>query len=322
MPWLLVAVLLAQVNPDAATSAARAADAAERAAAAAEKAAEAAQKSAEAVAATKPPAAPATSAGSAASATAPPVVPAAAPVPPDVLWSGTVGLGLIALTGNAQTITFSTNAAIERKSKQWIWGFKAAAAYGQNEAPGSSASQVTALNGTVQARGDRRFTETTSMYLLAGVDTDHLASIESRPFGEVGVGLIWFDEKQGDLAKTSLRTDLGFRYGREYRFQYYPTHVGPSQDPALAEVDVVGPRLGIAYRYAVSKDVIFSEDVSAVGNVVDQARLLFGSTSKLASRLTEKLSLGVSFVVTDDTAPPPGKVSTDTALSIGLEVGL
>lgn len=313
MPWLLVSVLLAQVNPDAAASAARAAAAAERAAEAAEKAAEAAQKSAESVAAAKPAAAPAV---------VPPVVPAAAPVPPDVLWSGTVGLGLIALTGNAQTITFSTNAAIERKSKEWIWGLKATAAYGQNEAPGTSTSQVTALNGSVQARGDRRFTETTSMYLLAGVDTDHLASIESRPFGEVGVGLIWFDEKQGDLAKTSLRTDLGFRYGREYRFQYYPTHVGPSQDPALAEVDVVGPRLGVAYRYAVSKDVIFSEDVSAVGNVVDQARLLFSSTSKLASRLTEKVSLGVSFVVNNDTAPPPGKVSTDTALSIGLEVGL
>jgi len=313
MPWLLVAVLLAQVNPDVAASAARAADAAERAAAAAEKAAEAAQNSAEAVAAAKPAAAPPA---------APPVVPATSTVPPDVLWSGTVGLGLIALTGNAQTITFSTNAAIERKSKQWIWGFKAAAAYGQNEAPGTSNSQVTALNGSLQARGDSRFSETTSMYLLAGVDTDHLASIESRPFGEVGVALIWFDEKQGDLAKTSLRTDLGFRYGREYRFQYYPTHVGPSGNPALAEVDVAGPRLGVAYRYAVSKDIIFSEDVSAVGNVVDQARLLFGSTSKLASRLTEKVSLGVSFVVTDDTAPPPVKVSTDTALSIGLEVGL
>jgi hypothetical protein len=30
----------------------------------------------------------------------------------------------------------------------------------------------------------------------------------------------------------------------------------------------------------------------------------------------------VSFVVNDDTVPPPGKVPTDTALSVGLEVGL
>jgi len=251
-----------------------------------------------------------------------PVVPAAAPVPPDVIWSGTLGLGLIALTGNSQTVTFSTNAAFERKSKEWILGIKASAAYGQNQAPGDASSQVTALGGTLQARGDRRFSDTTSLYLLAGIDTDHLQSIESRPFGEVGVALIWFDEKQGDLAKTSLRTDLGFRYGREYRFQYYPVHVGPSGDPALAEVDIVAPRLGVAYRYAVNKDIIFTEEVSAIANVVDTARLLFSSTSKLASRLTQKVALGVSFVVNDDTVPAPGKVSTDTALSVGLEIGL
>jgi hypothetical protein len=258
----------------------------------------------------------------AATAPPPPVVPTAAPVPPDVLWSGTLGLGLIALTGNSQTVTFSTNAAFERKSKQWIVGVKAAAAYGQNQVPGGGSSQVSALNGTFQARGDRRLSDTTSLYLLAGVDTDHLQSIESRPFGEVGAALIWFDEKQGDLAKTSLRTDLGFRYGREYRFQYYPTHAGPSQDPALAEVDIVAPRLGAAYRYAVSKDVIFTEELSAIFNLVNQKRLLFTSTSKLASRLTEKIALGVSFVVNDDTVPAPHKVPTDTALSLGLEIGL
>jgi hypothetical protein len=288
MQWLLIcSLLLAQTtaaNTDAATSAERAA--------------------------VKPAAA------------APPVVPTAAPIPPDVIWSGTVGLGLIALTGNSQTVTFSTNAAIERKSKEWIWGFKASAAYGHSEAPDGKSSTVTALNGTFQARGDRRFTETTSLYLLAGVDTDHLQSIEARPFGELGVAYIWFDEKQGDLAKTSLRTDLGFRYGREYRFQYYPTVAGPSQNPALAEVDIVAPRLGVAYRYAVSKDVIFTEEVSAIGNVVNTARLLFTSTTKLASRLTEKVSLGVSFVVNDDTVPVQDKKSTDTALSVGLEVGL
>jgi hypothetical protein len=258
----------------------------------------------------------------AATTAAKPVVPAAAPVPPDVRWSGTLGLGLIALTGNSKTVTFSTLGALERKSKLWIWGIKGSAAYGQNQAPGQTSAQVSALNAMFQARGDRRFSDMTSLYLLAGVDTDHLQSVESRPFGELGVALIWFDEKQGDLAKTSLRTDLGFRYGREYRFQYYPVHVGPSGDPSLAEVDIVAPRLGVAYRYAVNKDVIFTEEISALGNVVNQARLLFSSTTKLASRLTEKLSLGVSFVINDDTVPAPGKVPTDTALTVGLEIGL
>ena len=244
-----------------------------------------------------------------------------APAATSPTWSGTVALGAIVLTGNSQTLTFSTNAALERKSTEWIWGVKAFAAYGQSTAAGAT-SEVTALNAGLQLRGDRRLTDQLSLYLLAGIDTDHLKSIEARPFGELGLSYIWFDVKEGDLQKTTLRTDLGFRYGREYRFQYYPTRIGPDQDPAFAEVDIVAPRLGLFYRYAFNKEVIFTEDASALANVSGQARVLFTSTSKLSARLTEKLSLGVGFVVNDDTVPPKGKVPTDTALTVGLELGI
>jgi hypothetical protein len=244
------------------------------------------------------------------------------PPPAPVTWTGTVNLGLIALTGNSQTLTFSTNAALERKSPEWIWGLKANAAYGQGTASGATTSTVTALNAGFQARGDRRLTDQLSLYLLAGIDTDHLKSIESRPFGEVGLSYIWFDVKEGELQKTTLRTDLGFRYGREYRFQYYPVQISGNQDPAFAEVDVVAPRLGVLYRYAFSKDVIFGEEASLLANVAGTARLLLTSTTKLSARLTEKVALGVGFVVNDDTVPPKGKVPTDTALTIGLEIGI
>lgn len=255
-----------------------------------------------------------------AQATPAPPAPAANPAP--VTWSGTVTLGLIALTGNSQTLTFSTNAGFERKSPEWIWGIKANAAYGQNTIAGQTEGQVTALAAGILARGDRRFTEQLSVYLLAGIDTDHVKSIEARPFGEVGISLIWFDTKEGDLQKSLFRTDLGFRYGREYRFQYYPVHVGPNQDPAFKEVDLVAPRVGAFFRYAINKDVIFTEEASALGNLVGEARLLFTSTTKLSSRLTEKVSLGVGFVLNDDTVPPKGKVPVDTALTIGLEIGI
>ena len=246
---------------------------------------------------------------------------AAAAAPPNpVTWAGTVALGLIALTGNSQTVTFATNAAFERKSPEWILGIKATAQYGQTTAAGADSSAVTALAAGVQARGDRRLSQLTSLYLLGGIEADHLKAVEARPFAEVGVSLLWFDEKVGDLQKQSFRTDLGFRYGREYRFQYYPTRIGPS-DPAFAAVTIAAPRVGAFYRYAFNKDVIFSQEVSLLGNVID-GRLLFTSTSKLSSRLTERVGLGVSFVANDDTIPAKGKVPLDTALTVGLEIGL
>jgi len=68
--------------------------------------------------------------------------------------------------------------------------------------------------------------------------------------------------------------------------------------------------------------VIFTEDLSALFNVVGTARLLFSSTSKLSAHLTEKMTLGVGFVLQDDTVPAPGKVSTDTALTVGLDIAI
>jgi Protein of unknown function, DUF481 len=246
----------------------------------------------------------------------------ATPPPPDVVWSGTVGLGLISLTGNSQTLTLAFTTNVQRKSKDWIWALKAGGAYASSQAPDTGVSTVSALNGAAQLRGDRRISDPFSIYLLAGIETDHLASIESRPYGELGAAYTWFDVKEGDLQKTSLRTDLGFRYGREFRFQYYPTVEGPSQNPDLEAVAIVAPTVGVAFRYALNKNVIFTEDLSFVANVADQARLLFTSTSKLTSRLTEKVSFGVTFLIRDDTQPVPPKVPTDTALTVGLEVGI
>jgi|GEM_PF-524389 len=306
----------------AAAAAQKAAEAAAQAALAAQKAAESAQRSAEAIekATANPARLPAVSAAAASGDAKPAdsIAPPKPAAPAPVVWTGSVALGLIALTGNSQTITFSTNAALQRKSEEWIWGLLASAAYGQNTATGATAATVTALAASVQARGDRRFTDVLSLYLLGGVDTDHLKSIEDRPYGELGVSILWFDEKIEKLEKSSFKTDLGFRYGHEYRFLYYGAGA-PATQPG---VNIVAPRIGASYRYAVNKDIIFTEDASALGNLVDQTRLIATSVSKLSSRLTERVALGVSFALQYDSAPPPMKVNTDTALTVGLEIGL
>ena len=170
-----------------------------------------------------------------------------------------------------------------------------------------------ALAGAVLLRGDRRFTKIVSGYLLVAEEADHVKSVEARTSGEAGAGITWLDEKDGALPKVELRTDLAFRYANERRHQYYPVEM------AVPSVDLIAPRLGVHYRYALSKDVIFTEDAEAMPNVVGAARLVADSTSKLDARLTGALSLGVTFVVATDSAPAPGKVATDTATSIALQ---
>ncbi len=317
---LVVATLVAPFAARAeepASAADKAAAAAQRAAEAAEKAADAAARSAAAVEKMTA----ASAAPDSAKAKSPkPAEPPAAPPPQG--WTGTVGLGLISLTGNSQSLTFKATGAFEHKSNEWIWGVKANAVYGQQQAAGASTSSVSALGGEVQLRGDKRFTQQLSVYVLGGIFSDHIASIEDRPYIETGVSLIWFDNKEPvegtgkSFDKTSLKTDLGFRYGHEYRFQYYPTQM------ALPGVDIIAPHAGLAYRYAINKDIIFTQDADLVANLVGDARLLLTTLSKLSSRLTAAVSLGVSFGVSYDSVPAAGRKNTDTALTVGLEVAL
>lgn len=291
----------------------RAAAAAERAAAAAEKAAEASARMAEALERLSQPLAQ----------TPPPATPPAeakkeeAPKKEDQ-WKGSMGLGLIALSGNSSTLTFNGLGSAERKTEDWIYSVRAQAVYGRSRLPATETeaerSQVVALGANLQLRGDRRFTQMVSGYLLAGAETDHIKSVEVRGTGEVGTGIIWWDEKHEDGRTSSLRTDLAFRFMRETRFQYYPIPLD------LEDVDLGGPRFGLALRYSVSKDVVFTQDAEAVPNVLGESRLLINTTSKLLARLTESLAIGTSFVLQYDSAPAAGKVSTDTALSGTIEM--
>lgn len=311
IPALLAALVAAQADTTA-SDAARAAAAAEKAAQAAQVAAEAALKAAEAAArltAVVPtrlevPGAPPAAA---------PAKPAAAP---GAAWTGTVGLGLISLTGNSSTVTFTTSAAAERKSEHWILSGKLAAAYGQNRAAADGGTETVAEAAGLTLRLDRRFGPRYGAYVLGAAEADHVKSVEIRSTGEVGATVVWVDAKGPTGWATSLRTDLGFRIAEERRYQYFPTPA-PADPPSVM---LYAPRAGLAFRYALSKDVLFSEDAEILPNVVGESRVVVNSLSKISTRLSRSLAFGVGFTVNHDSAPAEGKVATDTALALTLDV--
>src|SRR4051794_30734357 len=156
---LTVAALLSQTE---APPAERAAAAAERAAASAERAAIAAEKSAEAamkIAAAAP--------------AGPVVVVAPVAVNPEEKkneWNGMVGVGVIALFGNAESLSATLNGSADKTLGAWLVGFRATGAYGQARAPGATEDSVTALRAQVTARVDRSIVSFASVYALAGAE--------------------------------------------------------------------------------------------------------------------------------------------------------
>ncbi|MCK6551311.1 DUF481 domain-containing protein [Myxococcota bacterium] len=314
-PAVLIALAATQTAPAGATTTSsaakdmhlRAIEAMEQAAKSAAAAAEAAQKAAEA-------------AQKAAGVTPTPAAATGAAAPAS--WQGTVGLNVIWFQGNAKTLTLQTNIALEAKTEHWIWGAKATAAYGESTAPQEGAlSEVTAFNAGVQLRGDRRFSETVTGYLAGGADFDRVKSIAYRFNPEAGASIMWLERKEGDLTKLQLRTDLAARYGYEQRRNYYPR-----DNMDIPSVETFSPRLGVAFRYALSKDITFTEDAEALPAILApeevKGRFLFNSLSKVSMQLTSVLAFNIAFDFRHDSKPAEGKEKTDTALTIGLQVGL
>jgi len=242
--------------------------------------------------------------------------PAAPPAPAESTTTGSVSLGAIWLTGNSETVTLSLGASALRKTPDWIYGFKLSGAYGRSTDPVTGVRSVSALNGSVSARVDRRFGPVPSLFVEGVVDTDHLKSIEWRPTGTLGVSLLLVDEKEGDFQAAAFRVDLGFRGGREYRFQYYPTALD------LPDQTIAAPVTGLALRYALTHDTIFTDELTALVNVPDGPRLLLTNLAKVATKVYKSLSFTVSFGIAEDSAPPPGKVQLDTTLTVALELAL
>lgn len=299
----------------------KAVEAAQKAAEAAAKAAEAAQKAAEAAAAkAAPPAATAAVAP-------PPAAPPAPAAPPPVAWTGQLSGGLILVSGNANSLTSLVSGKFERKGPEWTFAIRAGGAYGRttvnviNNGVATDVSQVSALAANLGMRADRKVGGTFALFLDASLDTDHVKSIDWRPLGELGVAMTWWETKEGDLAKSSLRTDFGLVLGKEFRYQFYPE----SEAKDVPDSDIVAPRLGLAFRYAVTKDLVFTEDLNmavALPLSGQATRLVTTSQSKLSAKVTASSALGLALGVVNDSAPPAGKKDTDVTLAITIDIAL
>jgi hypothetical protein len=274
----------------------RAAAAAERATAAAEKAADATLRVVSQLAPSPPP---------------PVCVPAPAPPPP--LYDLTLGIGVLSLTGNTESVSANINGAADYRLAEWIFSGKLSGTYGQSRGEPGSPSSVLAEQGLFQLRTDRKLTDLIAIYLLAGADTDHIKSVEYDVYGEAGMSLFWFDLKATDGSVTYLRTDVGFRADQQSRFQYFPT------PEALPSVAMLGPHVGVEFRKALTAALLFTEADDVTTNVAGPTRTVLCSVTKLSVRVLGSLAAGGSFTVNYDSAPAAGKLPTDTALALTLD---
>jgi hypothetical protein len=227
--------------------------------------------------------------------------------------------GLIYLSGNASSLSVNGGAGVQHDSQRWILSARANGSYGRSQpADRTLPAETVALAASGTLRADRRLGPRFTAFARGGVDMDHVASLEYRARGDLGVGYVWLDRKEQSGRQVFLRTDLGGGYAYDSRFQYYATSSAPVGD--LPDVQFIGARAGVSFKYALSREVALSEDADGSVNVTGAQRWLARSTTKLASHVWSAMSVGVSYALTYDSAPAPGKLRTDTALGVTLEL--
>jgi hypothetical protein len=248
---------------------------------------------------------------------APAPAPAAAPEPAPSPWSAGITAGLTWVTGNVASLSFVGGANALRKTDRTILNLKAFGAYGEKFADSTSARAILLYNAGFTAQFDLRFTPMFSAFMGAGLDTDHVKSVELRGFGDLGVGVVWLDTKVGEkdkaYQKALIKTDVSAHLQPESRFQYYPTPLN------LPDALLFGPRVAALLHYAFAPTTYFHEEIEFVPNVLNETRFLVNSSSKAALGLISVLSLTATFTVKWDSKPAPGKLPTDTIFTLGLE---
>jgi hypothetical protein len=297
----LIAVLLSQAEPAVAAPDAGASEltAEQKAALAMERLTVAAEKLAAAAERLSPP---------------PPVEEKAA-APAGTRWDFTTNLGLTWSTGNVQSVSFFGSSTGIRKGERTILQYKLFGGYGQTFHADTNTTEVLLENAGATGQFDYRFGKLVSAYLGTGVDTDHVKSVEIRGYGEVGVGLLWLDQRVEKYQKLLLKTDLGLRVQQEQRFQYFPT---PANVP---DAFLLGPRAALSFRYALNAGTYVQEDLEVIPNVIGDTagRVLLNNDTKVAVGIAAHVALAAELLMKYDSQPAPGKKPLDTIVTVGLE---
>jgi len=232
-------------------------------------------------------------------------------------WSSQLSATIVSVTGNADAVTTRLVGQSKGGWEGWSVEAKAGLAYGQTRPQDAELeAEVTAMGGDLRLRGDKKLGKGMSTYVLAGGGFDHVSSVEWQGYGEPGLGLVWFEEKQDDFVRASLRTDLGFRVTQESRFQYFPIAAD------LEDITIFAPRIAGDLRYALSKAAVFTWSVEVLPDVVDTDNLRLNSLAALTAQLAEGMSLQIGFRVRYVGSPAEGKQPLDTELATGISLSL
>jgi putative salt-induced outer membrane protein len=223
---------------------------------------------------------------------APPQPPTPPPPPPP--FSGKAELSFVSTSGNTSTQTLGLGAEAVYAMLPWSFGGKLA--FVRAESDGETKAR--ALSASLRA--DRKLAAPFDAFVEARYLKNTFAGVDNRYAIDAGLGFLFF-KREGHTARAE--TALG--YTKEDRVT--------GEDLSFATA-----RLGLGYKWAISKTAELTDDCSFVEDLSDLGDWRAGSVTALSASISTRLSLKASYAFAYVKKPPTGFGRTDTITSVAL----
>ncbi len=212
-------------------------------------------------------------------------------------WSGSLGLSLVATSGNSDTQTLGLDFAIKRKPDPWGW--EATATYLKSEQDGDTTAER--YGGAL--RGDRKLSERWALFAAVNAEHDAFAGYDLRGVLEIGAS---YAALRGPVHELSL--DAGLSWTTEDRI-------------ASEDQDYMGGVFGLKYGWHPRKGTVVGQKLVWYPNFDQTSDWRLTSETSLQAALSERLALKFGYQVRYDNEPVPGFDETDTTTTVSIVVG-
>ncbi len=217
----------------------------------------------------------------------------AAEAPP--LWSGEAGLSYVQTTGNSSNSTIGAGLKLLRQGAAWKTAFSGAFIRTSSEEVTTAERLDSAL------RGERGFGDRVAAYAQGAYLRNQFSGIEGQETLEAG-GLY----KLAVGPRHSLHASAGLAYTAEQ-------HLAPDADRNFA-----GGRGAIAYKWQVSANADFSEDLDYLQSFKDSGDGRLAHKAAIAANINRIFALRLQHQLLYYNRPVPGKKKTDNTILVSV----
>ncbi len=218
-------------------------------------------------------------------------------------WSGKVGVGLIATSGNSESSTFNLDLGLSHKQAAWTNQISAKAIQARSQvedaSSGGLSKRTTSERYTLSLRTSFDITETDFVFAQLNMEKDLFGAVRERTSQTLGYG-------RRLLHTPAHKLDLEVGAGARQLLA--------QGDAARRESRAVG-RGGLKYVWQISASSRFSQAFSVEtgkGNTYSEA------LSELKLAVIGGVFANLGFTVKNNSEVPAGTVRTDTISSVSL----